>query len=292
MTMWLLSLLALLAATSVCGDVLHALLHVSMHRKGILSVPGQMHQAHHRFLDTTLAFHDERFWQNVAQHQFPEFLMRSLIAAGVGSVFGVDDAVIGTVVVIAAVDFVVAVANRGRDAFHRATRPGPPADGLFVDAAYHAHHHLHPDHFVSAHLQVVDRLLGRLLPLADRRVVITGGSAFCADLAAAVSAAGAVVVRVAADAVADADFSDADIVVLGHGADVRGRGAYEAVVAAALAAKVSGAPLDVWAVGSSAPWDAAAMAFSDRAIIRRLRRAPMLGARTTLGLMRRGARDV
>ncbi len=291
---WLMSVLVLAAATSVCGDVVHALLHVSMKQRGLLAIPGMLHQAHHRFLDTDLTFHDERFWPNVWQHQLPELLMRSLLATVLGVVFGFGDGAVVVVVVVAAVDFVLALAARGRDAFHRPDQLRPPTDGLFVDAAYHAHHHLYPGHFVSAHLQIVDRVLGRLLPLRRRRVVIAGGSRFCADIAEALAAEGADVVRVAPDALADRDVvADADIVVLGYGADVRGAIAYEAVVAGALADRPTKMPpLDVWAVGSSPPWDAAAAAFADRATIRRLRRAPMLGATTTLAMLKRGARDV
>jgi len=278
---------------SILGDLVHALLHASLQAPAPLCWPGRLHRAHHRFLDEQLAFHDERFWRNVLMHQLPELGMRSALTLLVGVVAGVDPVVVGAVAGLFGIECGLALARRGRDRFHRTARPvAPPAPGLFVDAGYHAHHHAFPDYFLSAHLQVVDRVLGRLLPLAHRDVVVVGGSRFCADLTDALTARGARVRRLADDdpgVVATA--ADADILVLGHGAWRRDAASYESIVAGALAARHGHAlPLEVWAIGDDVVWAARRGAFADRVVLRLLHRAPMLGASSTLFWLTRGAR--
>jgi hypothetical protein len=291
------SLLLLALATSVVGDVIHALLHVSLRQRGMLRWPGLLHQSHHIWLDEQLAFHDGGFWRNIAMHQIPEVMLRLVVATILSLAFSVDGHVLGALAVVSGVDFAFTVTRRGRDAFHPVRRPvGPPAAGIVVDGAYHALHHAFPEHFLSAHVQLLDRVLGRLLPLRGRRVVVTGGSAFCAELVDALTAEGAIVARQADDAIDVAAIAAADIVVLGHGAGWRDQRAYEAILGAALASRsaMSSAilPLDVWAIGDDDAWQARQGVFADRVILRRLRRAPAMGAVTTLLWLKRGARDL
>lgn len=289
----MLQVIAVAVVASILGDLVHALLHASLQAPAPLSWPGRLHRAHHRFLDEQLAFHDDRFWRNVVMHQLPELGMRAALTLLVGVVAGVDPVVVGAVAGLFGVECGLAIARRGRDRVHKAARPvAPPARGLFVDAGYHAHHHAFPDHFLSAHVQVVDRVLGRLLPLTDRNVVVVGGSRFCTDLTDALAARGARVRRLADD---DPDVVAAaaatDILVLGHGAWRRDTTAYEAIVAGALDARHGHAlPLEVWAVGDDPAWAARRNAFADRVVLRLLHRAPMLGASSMLFWLTRGAR--
>jgi hypothetical protein len=281
---------------SILGDLVHALLHASLKAPAPLCWPGRLHLAHHRFLDEQLAFHDERFLRNVLMHQMPELGMRSVLTLFVGIVGQVDPVVVGAVAALFGVECGLAIARRGRDRFHETARPvAPPVPGLWVDAGYHAHHHAFPDHFISAHLQIMDRVLGRLLPLARRDVVIVGGSRFCADLTSALTERGARVRRLAGDDRPDvvAAAISADILVLGHGAWRRDATSYEAIVAGVLAARHGHAlPLEVWTVGDDAVWAARRGAFADRVVLRVLHRAPMLGTSTTLFWLRRGARTL
>lgn len=280
---------------SVLGDVVHGLLHAGLRAPAPLCWPGLLHQAHHRFLDEQLAFHDERFWRNVVMHQLPELGMRSLLTLVVGVVSGVDPVVVGVVAALFGVECGLAIARRGRDRFHPTTRPvSPPSSGILVDAGYHAHHHAFPDAFLSAHVQLLDRVLGRLLPLKDRVVVVVGGSRFCAELTSALEARGARVRRFADEAPAlIANAAEADILVLGHGASRRDASSYEAIVAGALQARHDRAlPLEVWAIGDDDVWAARRAAFADRVVLRVLRRAPMIGASSTLFWLSRGARSV
>jgi hypothetical protein len=280
---------------SVLGDLVHALLHLALKAPAPLCWPGLLHQAHHRFLDEQLAFHDERFWRNVLLHQLPELGMRAALTLVVGVVIGVDPVVVGGVAGLFGVECGLTLARRGRDRFHRTARPvPPPATGLLVDAGYHAHHHAFPGYFLGAHVQFVDRLFGRLLPLAHRDVVVVGGSRFCASLTEALEGRGARVCRLADD---DADViaraADADILVLGHGAFRRDATSYEAIIAGVLQARQAHAlPLEVWAVGDDDVWAARRAAFADRVVLRVLRRAPMLGASSTLFWLTRGARSL
>lgn len=307
-------LLLLLAATVAC-DVVHALLHVVNHAAArarvsrssaarALSRPlallASLHQSHHEFLDRALRFHDQRLLKNLACHQLPELLMRVAVVAVAARVLDVDAAIAAAAVALAAVDFVVAVATRGRDAFHNGTDNGArplhaPRSRVFVDDTYHAMHHAYPDHFLSAHVQLLDRLLGRLLPLQDRVVVVVGGSAFCGDLSDELFAHGARVVRLSTSALDRADADDAlrtaDVVVCGQGASLRGDASYEVLLTRAQRMHAGRPlPLEVWTIGGDATFAARAPLLLDgHTVLRQLGRAPQLGAKKTLSLLRRGA---
>jgi len=173
-----------------------------------------------------------------------------------------------------------------------------PSSRWFVDGDYHALHHAFPDHFVSAHVTVVDVVLGRMLPLEGRAVVLTGGSRLVADLQHELERAGARVVRVDEDQLDDALLASASVLVLGHGAARRDDVAYEAFVARARRLRSEHpwpdhAPLDVWAIGDDVAWLARApLLHGDDVGLRLLVHAPALGAARTLASLRRGARVV
>jgi hypothetical protein len=294
-----------LVVASVFGDVVHAALHRFAHtRWRLLRALASLHGAHHAFFDESLRVHPVRFAATVARHLIPEALVRAvlcgLVGAALGVVVDVDPSVVVVAVVVVVVDVATVIARRGRDAWHTRAPPLPaPRGDVVVDGAYHALHHAFPDHFLAAHVQVLDRVLGTMLPLARRRVLLTGASRFVASLQQELQRARADVVRVDVDALVDeaaavAAFAGVDVVVLGHGADVRGPRSYEALVAAAARAQGDRPlPLDVWAIGDDAAWRARAPLLEhDRVILRRLVRAPMLGARVTLALLRRGARSL
>jgi hypothetical protein len=293
--------LAVLVFCSVAGDVVHAVLHaLSRVRWPPLRALAALHGAHHAFYDAKLNIYPRRFWRSAALHLLPEAGVRTALCILAGRAAGVGGEVVAAAVVVVVVDLVFVLARRGRDAWHGGALPLPAPRGvLVVDGAYHALHHAFPDHFLSAHLQVLDRVFGTMLPLRRRRVVLTGSSPFVAALQQALGRAGADVVRVDVDAVADAGtagrvFASADVVVLGHGAQVRGKTAYEAVLA--LAVRAHGdrpLPLDVWAIGDDPAWRARARLLDHRRVIlRRLVRAERLGARLTMALLRRGARTI
>jgi hypothetical protein len=289
-----------LLGASVLGDVVHTLLHRWAHsRVRTLRALAALHEAHHAFFDADLRTHPDRFRRSALLHHLPETALRVALCGGVGVAIAADPSVFLVAVVVVLADLVFVLARRGRDLWHRGRPPLPaPRGSVVVDGAYHALHHAFPDHFLAAHVQLVDRVLGTLLPLRRRRVVITGATAFVAALQQALLQAGADVVRVDPDVLADADggdvLADADLVVLGHGAAVRGAAAYEALSARAAAARAARPlPLDVWTIGDDAAWSARASLLSDeRVILRRLVRAPTLGVGLTLALLRRGARVI
>ncbi len=289
-------LLALLLTATVACDVVHALLHAAQHtRVKPLLWAASLHQCHHDFLDRALQFHDTRLWKNLACHQLPELGMRCLILSGASALMGVSPAVTAAALSWCLIEFVLIVAARGRDLFHPTARPlKAPRSSIFVDDAYHGLHHAFPDHFLSAHVQVLDRLFGRLLPLRGRNVVVVGGSAYCGALARALTDDGARVARVDASDVSDEALRDADIVVCGHGAGARGDFAYEVLLTRAQ--RLHGErplPLEVWTVGDDDAWDARwPLLVDERTTLRRLSRGPQLGAKTTLALLKRGRRRV
>lgn len=285
--------LALWLITSVLCDAVHALLHLSLRARAPWSWLGLFHKSHHRFLDEDLCFHDERFWPQVLLHQVPELVIRCAMSIAVGVVLELSVAVIVLQIVLFVWSLLETIVARGRDREHSGVRPvPPPAPGFVVDGGYHALHHAFPEHFLGAQLSVIDIVFGRLLPVRGRAAVVVGGSGYCFDLAQRLRADGARVVHTTVDDLDDSAFVDVGILVLGHGADDRGTGAYEAVIARALKYRDSVVPLDVWAVGDAPAWSARAPMFTDRVILRRLVRGPMLGADKTLFLLRRGLRQL
>ncbi len=278
---------------SVVCDVVHALLHVASHQQHrALRFIASLHQTHHDFLDRSLSFHDEGLGRNLLCHQLPELLMRSAVTCVVGAVFDAEFAVKGALVVICVVDCAVVVARRGRDAFHTSTRPlSPPRSRLLVDDRYHALHHAFPDHFLSAHLPLLDVVAGRLLPLRGRRVVIVGASAWCHSLFAALQPiTDTLLVR--ASELRAADFAGADLVVLGHGADVRGDTSYEALLATLQGQQRRRLlPLEVWTVGDDPAWRARwQLLVDERTVLRQVHHGTRFDARVALFFFARGAR--
>lgn len=301
----LVELLGVILVGGVVCDGIHAFLHWASHSRSlILRALASLHQSHHDFLDRSLRFHDERLLPNLLMHQLPESLMRGLVLSALARLTG--DPVVGSVAVaVVCVEFVVVAARRGRDHWHGVVGPlVAPASSAFVDPAYHQMHHVFPDHFLAAHVQVLDRLLGTLLPLEDRVVVVVGGSLFGHELGLQLARGGARVRRVAFEPAAgasgdalvvdDAHLGAADILIFGHGAEDRGVASYEALLARAqtLHAK-SVAPLEVWTLGSDAAWEARApLLVNRRTVLRRLHRAHRLGAGLTVWLLRRGWRSL
>lgn len=284
-----LQLLALTVCVSVVGDVIHAALHVSLHARGPLRWPGLLHHTHHTWLDEELRFHPERYWRNIACHQLPEFALHTVLAVAIGQLTACATAVVVARILSSLAAVAHGVSLRGHDDDHLDARPLPAPSSLFVvDGAYHALHHAFPDHFLAARWGVVDVVLGRLLPLRGRSVVVTGDSPWLHMLASELSREGARVTHHQLDApeALTSTIATADIVVLGHGAARRDDLSYEALVERALVARTAAVPLDVWAVGASATWQARAPLFSQRAIVRQL--VKQQTASSTLWWLKRG----
>ncbi|MDP2344335.1 MAG: hypothetical protein Q8O67_25475 [Deltaproteobacteria bacterium] len=291
-----LRLFVLLLLTTVVCDVVHALLHAAQHTQvRLFRAIASLHQEHHEFLDRALRFHDGLLWRNLARHQLPELGMRTLVLVLAGHLLQAGAVVVAAGVLLCVIDLVVVVVVRGRDGFHKEARPvKAPGSGLFVDGSYHALHHAFPDHFLCAHVQLLDRVLGRLMPLRDRAVVVVGGSSYCSDLARACAADHALVTQVDVEQLTDTLLARADVVVLGTGAGSRGHASYEVLLQRAQRAHRDRLlPLEVWTVGTSAAWSARQhLLVDERTILRTLKRGTVIGASTTLQLLRRGARSV
>ena len=291
-----LRLLLLLLLTTVVCDVVHALLHAAQHTQvRVFRALASLHQEHHEFLDRALRFHDSRLARNLVRHQLPELGMRVAVVVIIGWLGSVDAVVVAAGVLLCVLDLAFVVALRGRDLFHRAQRAVPaPSSGIFVDGSYHSLHHAFPDHFLAAHIQILDRVLGRLLPLRDRSVVVVGASAYATDLARACSAAHARVTQIDVEQLSEALLEQADVVVLGTGAGSRGPSSYETLLLRAQRAhRRRLLPLEVWTVGTNAAWAARQhLLVDDRTVLRTLKRGSVLGATTTLALLRRGLRSV
>ena len=291
-------LLLLLLLSSVLCDVVHAWLHLAQRsRFQVVRALASLHQEHHEFLDQNLRFHSARLWRNMVRHQLPEFAMRVVMVTAVGRLIASPFVVVGAAALLCGAELVVVVAALGRDYFHpsaRGTGVKVRGSGFFVDVHYHALHHAFPDHFWSGHVQVLDRVFGRMLPLKGRVVVVVGASAFSNALAAACAAEHALVTCVDATALKEELLHQADIVVLATGAAARGLDSYEVLLQRAQQAhRARLLPLEIWSVGSSQAWAARqALLVNERTLLRTLKRGPVLGALTTLFLLKRGVRVI
>lgn len=290
------SRLVLLLA-SVLGDVVHAFLHWADDADDVdaaarpawlrpaLRFFGGLHRRHHVWIDRGFAVHPERFVANVIFHQVPEQLMQVGLCAVVVRALDLDVGVWLFCVAHLGLRFVDVLRKHGLDRDHVATTPlVRPRGGAFVDAPFHALHHVFPRHFLSARVVVVDRVLGTLVPIRHQRVLVIGTSRFATELAAACAAAGAVVDAVAADVDNDV-LKDVDVLVCAHDAD-----RYVDVVTRAQRARAKAlAPLFLFTVGESPAWRAAApLLVGERTVWRTLLRGPVLGGARALWWMRRG----
>jgi hypothetical protein len=155
---------------------------------------------------------------------------------------------------------------RGQDTHHRPLKVIPGRHGrVFVEASYHALHHIHVDCYISSYTTLFDRLMGTCCQLRGRRIAITGASgALGKPMANLLSGAGADVTRIAFQrdytyddySRLDAVLSRTDILVLCHGA--KGADAMQAnchsfvAIIERFKSLTEGrqVPAEIWAVGS------------------------------------------
>jgi hypothetical protein len=228
--LWAVESFALYCFATVGFDVIHWLLHACWRSANpLLKAVGGLHHVHHQFLGPSLR-HDDRFiLRNFIQHRMGEFANQVLFTAAAFAVL--PPAPVVLTLIIFTVQFVACTAQRGKDSHHQELAVvKAPLSGVFVDANYHALHHIHPDQYFSSVVTVFDKLFGTGCQVAGRKVVMTGAhGAFGAPLKAILEGQGATVTGLTFGVDygygdygrARAALREADILVLAHGSKVK-----------------------------------------------------------------------
>lgn len=134
---------------------------------------GRLHMAHHRFFTPQLQIDKNFSKENLSKHVVLEFSTHmSIILLGlfIFNPFAILCAAIFEICLTLGILWC-----RGVDYHHlpieklSACRRGP-----FVDANYHALHHVYPSKFYGSYLKLLDWILGTGLHFAGKRVAITG----------------------------------------------------------------------------------------------------------------------
>jgi hypothetical protein len=158
-------------------DVIHFTLHqFTKSRFRLLRWVGGLHLAHHDYFDRQLNFNEDLYVMNFIKHSLPEYFTQTMVAfAALAFVDWIPVAIcfgLFTTRVIVS-EFIL----RGKDTHHRPLAVIPGRHGrLFVEATYHALHHIHPDNYISSYTTLFDRIMGTCCQLKGRRVTMTGAT--------------------------------------------------------------------------------------------------------------------
>ncbi len=261
----LLQAAALFVVATFIFDAIHYALHCCLNsRWRWLRRLASPHQAHHDFCDHQLVYHEEGVVPNVVLHVIPEYATQMTVCSM--AFLLLHSVPVLLVMGIFTAIFLNVIAMRGKDRNHLHLPTVPVArESLFVQAAYHALHHVYPESYISSYTTLFDIVMGTACQIRGRRVALTGSSgSFGSAMKDRLERAGAVVVplRFGVDftyndySSADSVLATADILVLAHGA--KGEQAMQANCDSFLAlidrfkglTRHRQVPVEVWAVGS------------------------------------------
>lgn len=226
--MWILQAAVVFMASTLLFDVLHWLLHQWGRSKNrLLRRFARWHWVHHRFLDRKMRVHPELVWPNLVFHVLPEFGTAMAGTLLFLLVFPWEPVV--AVVIVRLIMLVFVIKDEGMDVNHMAMdRVGGRQGLLWVNANYHAMHHVYPNNYFSSLANMFDLVAGTTCELRNRKFVVTGaGGAFGGALVKRLEKLGAEVRTlrhgehfapgfVSDDARAALEW--ADVLVLSHGA--------------------------------------------------------------------------
>lgn len=263
-TLILQALLAFLIGTIVY-DIVHYALHKCLKSKTTwLRSLGLLHLPHHRFFSASLQI--EKNWgkKNLLNHALGEYLIQSLTIFLCAFFLPLIAIIIALMAETAL--FMYVCYCKGMDPHHKPYSTLPSyRGGIFVSRAYHALHHVYPSQFYSSYIKVLDYVLGTALPLAGKRIALTGASgALGSEMKHLLEKEGAEVItfKFGRDYTYDnyhslaAPFANADILFLCHGSKLeyaQQANCDSFVQMIELFKRVhtrSLLPLEVWAVGS------------------------------------------
>lgn len=257
------------AVSTFVFDLLHWTLHkLAKSRVSIFRAIGRWHMVHHQFLDRRLRVNSDFKLPNFIFHLIPEYAVTILVT--IPCFFLFNWIAVLAVMGIHTLMFFKHLFDEGVDGNHMAMTRVPGRLGAFwVNASYHAQHHINFDTHFSSFLNIFDLVFGTAAQFRKRTFVITGtGGALGSALAVRLEALGAQVIALRHGVDygpgdyerARSVLAKADVLVLAHGskADDCWNANYVTFVGLIETFKELGRqrlnPPEVWALGSEAEW--------------------------------------
>lgn len=172
----LLQAFAAFAFGSVVFDVIHYIFHCCIKsKKPWLRAIGSIHLVHHRFYSTMLKVNHAWTTKNLLSHALLEHMTHLLCIIVCLWIFNPIAILLAACVEI--IIFLSVIYAKGIDAHHKPNRVmGTKKGGLFVNANYHAMHHIYPNNFYSSYIKILDFILGSSQQLAGKHIAMTGAN--------------------------------------------------------------------------------------------------------------------
>lgn len=161
---------------TILFDCLHYLFHKCMRSNNkILRRLGQLHSVHHQFYSADLVINESVIKKNLLQHVALEYVVQLL---GISlCIFFFKPIAIMFAALLSTIIFIIVFSLRGIDIHHKPIKQlSYPRGGIFVDAQYHALHHIYPNKFFSSCIKILDMILGTSIQLSGKKIALTGAS--------------------------------------------------------------------------------------------------------------------
>jgi len=157
-------------------DLVHVLFHIALtsKKRGIRRL-GRWHLVHHRFFTPQLQINSKWTLRNLSQHVTLEYSTQMLTSFC--CLFFLNVTPVYLAMILQTFIFLCVIKDRGQDLHHRPmSKFKRYGGGFWVDAAYHAQHHMCPNRFFSSYVKLIDYLLGSALNLSAKKIVMTGAN--------------------------------------------------------------------------------------------------------------------
>lgn len=215
------------AVSTLLFDILHYLLHRWLESPNkLLRTFSSWHWVHHKFLDLNMQVHKELVWKNIWFHIVPEFATSMAGTLAFLLIFPWQP--VALIAAFRVFLLVMTLKDEGMDLNHMSMDRVDGRQGLWwVNAHYHAMHHIFPNNFYSSFMNLFDLVVGTTCQIEGRHFLITGASgAFGSAIKARLEKLGGIVET----AKSGVDFTPgnyepmreklarADVLVLSHGA--------------------------------------------------------------------------
>lgn len=161
---------------TVVFDVIHYLFHRCIKSKNrLLRSIGAIHLIHHRFYSIFLKVNPNYTRKNLLAHSVIEYITHSSCILLCLLFF--NPIAIGLAILVESIIFLHVLYTKGVDAHHKPIKSlSAKSNGIFVNANYHALHHMFPNNFYSSYIKILDFILGSGTQLAGKRIAMTGAS--------------------------------------------------------------------------------------------------------------------
>jgi hypothetical protein len=180
MMLYVIEILAQVIAAYLLGTIAFDLVHYLFHcflesNNKILKAIGHIHLIHHRFYTSELKVQPEWAKKNLLYHVCIEYLVH--IVTILTCILFFNPIAITIAILFETCIFLSVCYCKGQDAHHKTYEVLPAyRGGLFVNAEYHAMHHLHPTKFFSSMIKLLDYVLGSACHLKGKHIVMTGSN--------------------------------------------------------------------------------------------------------------------